>query len=303
MRTSRRRAPSRKDRSRGSGIEPRAAVKPGGERPRAGARRRSGWAWWCLLAAACAGGEARQELVLASTTSTEDSGLFDVLVPAFEQAHPRLRVRVIAVGTGEALTLGRRKDADVLLVHAPAQEEAFMREGAGAIRRPVMSNDFVIAGPASDPAAAASASSGAEALRRIAVAMQPFVSRGDSSGTHLRELQLWRDSHGPPDAREPWYMEVGQGMGDALRIASERAAYVLTDRASFLFLESSLQLRILFEGDTSLVNPYAVITVSGARNTTGARAFADWVVSDEARTLIGDYGTARFGRSLFVPAN
>lgn len=240
--------------------------------------------------------------MLASTTSTEDSGLFEVLVPAFQEAHPRFRVRVIAVGTGEALTLGRRRDADVLLVHAPPQEEAFMRERAGAIRRRVMVNDFVIVGPTEDPADVARATSAADALRRIEAAGRPFVSRGDSSGTHLRELQLWSGGSGKPDPRSAWYVEVGQGMGDALRIASERSAYVLTDRASFLFLEASLQLRLVFEGDSALENPYSVITVTGARNAAGAQAFADWIVSPAAQALIGAYGRERFSRSLFVPA-
>jgi tungstate transport system substrate-binding protein len=240
-------------------------------------------------------------VVLASTTSTEDSGLFDVLLPAFHDAHRGLRVRLVAVGSGEALALGRRADADVLLVHSPADEEAFMRAGFGTSRRPVMSNDFVIAGPADDPAAVAG-TSGADALRRIAAAGAPFVSRGDSSGTHRMELQLWAVAGSTP-ARSAWYMEVGQGMGDALRIASERAAYVLTDRATFAFLESSLQLNILLEGDSTLLNPYSVITVAGARNARGASAFAEWLVTEAAQSLIGAYGRERFGRPLFEPTH
>ncbi|MGH7554271.1 MAG: substrate-binding domain-containing protein [Longimicrobiales bacterium] len=242
-----------------------------------------------------------REVVLASTTSTEDSGLFDVLLPAFERAHPEYDVKLIAVGSGEALALGRRRDADVLLVHAPVDEEVFVREGHGATRQRVMANDFVVAGPAADPAAVRSAPHAAAALRRIADSGALFVSRGDNSGTHKKELELWTVTGPRPPSQSGWYIEVGQGMGDALRVANERQAYVLADRATYLFLSSTLDLVVLAEGDTALFNPYSVITVSGARNARGAQVFADWLVGEEAQTLIGRYGVERFGRALFVP--
>lgn len=238
--------------------------------------------------------------MLASTTSTEDSGLFDVLLPAFEQAHPENAVKLVAVGSGEALALGRRRDADVLVVHAPAEEEAFMREGYGTSRQRIMSNDFVIVGPARDPAGVREARRAAFALRRIADARAPFVSRGDSSGTHLKELELWAGAQ-PVATRDTWYLEVGQGMGDALRLANERKAYILVDRATYLFLSGTIDLALLLEGDEVLLNPYSVITVAGAENADGARAFAEWLTSAEGQWLIRSYGVERFGRPLFVP--
>lgn len=245
----------------------------------------------------------RRELVLASTTSTDDSGLFDVLLPAFEQAHPEYDVKVVAVGSGEALALGRRLDADVLLVHAPAAEAAFMANGHGALRRPVMSNTFVIAGPVADPAGVSRASRATDAFRRIAAAEAPFISRGDSSGTHYKELELWAHTGlRPTRSAHGWYIEAGQGMGDVLRVASERQAYVLTDRSTLLSLASVLGIEALFERDASLRNPYSVITVAGARNAAGAEAFADWIVSPSAQTIIREYGEERLGEPLFAPA-
>jgi tungstate transport system substrate-binding protein len=191
----------------------------------------------------------------------------------------------------------------VLLVHAPAEEQAFMRAGHGRSHHPVMSNDFVIVGPAHDPARVADARDAGDALRRIAAARSVFVSRGDSSGTHRKELQLWPAAGGrPPDAGREWYLDVGQGMGDALRIANERGGYTLSDRATFLFLSSVLDIVVVFEGDAMLFNPYAVITVAGARNEPGADAFAAWLLGPEARSLIAGYGVERFGQPLFVPA-
>jgi tungstate transport system substrate-binding protein len=250
------------------------------------------------------GGDANssREIVLASTTSTEDSGLFDVLLPAFERAHPEYDVKLVAVGSGEALALGRRRDADVLLVHAPSDEEAFMREGQGVSREPVMANDFVIAGPAADPAAARNSPNAAAALRQIADTGAKFVSRGDNSGTHKKELELWSVTGPRPPSQSEWYIEVGQGMGDALRVANERQAYILVDRATYLFLSPNIDLAILVEGDPALFNPYSVITVSGAQNARGAQVFADWLLAGEAQTLIRGYGVERFGRALFVPA-
>lgn len=239
-------------------------------------------------------------MVLASTTSTEDSGLFEILLPAFERAHPQYRIQLIAVGSGQALELGRRGDADVLLVHSPEAEQAFMGDGHGVRRDAVMSNDFLIVGPASDPADIR-ARDPAEALRRIANRGAAFVSRGDSSGTHHAELDLWRRAGVQPPPEAGWYLQVGQGMGDALMIASERGAYTLTDAATYRFLADALALVVLSAGGAALENPYSVIPVTGARNAEGAEAFARWITSAEAQALIGAYATERFGSPLFRP--
>ena len=255
----------------------------------------------CILlasAAAVTGCERQHQLILASTTSTLDSGLLDVLVPAFEQEYDQVRVRVIAVGSGEALALGRRGDADVLLVHSPADEDAFMEDGSGERRIHVMTNDYIIAGPPSDPAGVRGLTDVAEALRRIAAAGAPFVSRGDGSGTHRREQQLWRES-GVDDAVR---MEIGQGMGEALTIASERSAYLLTDRGTWLALAENLHLENLVSGDARMLNRYSVITVRGAHNAADADRFADWLTAPAATALIRTFGVADYGQPLFVPA-
>ncbi len=241
----------------------------------------------------------RTQLVLASTTSTEDSGLFDVLIPAFERAHPELAVRLIAVGTGQALELGRRRDADVLLVHAQASESAFVASGHGVRRCAVMYNDFVLIGPTSDPASVRGTRDPLEALRRIERSRSPFVSRGDDSGTHKKERELWEEARVEP--RGVWYMETGQGMGEVLNIAAEKSAYTLTDRATFLVVKDHNPLEILVEGDKRLINQYGVIPVAGARNAAGAAAFATWITSREGQQLIADFGVATFGRPLFIP--
>ena len=241
----------------------------------------------------------RDSLLLASTTSTEDSGLFDVLLPAFEAAHPDLEVRLTAVGTGQALTLGRRRDADVLLVHAPDEEARFVADGHAMGRCQVMYNDFVLVGPASDPAVVAGAADAAEALARVAVASSSFVSRGDDSGTHRKERSLWTDAGVQPSGG--WYLEIGQGMAEALRMAAEKQAYTLTDRATYLNLRDGLELELMVEGDPRLFNPYGVIPVAGAANAEGALAFARWVTGAEAQELIRGFGVERFGMPLFVP--
>jgi tungstate transport system substrate-binding protein len=237
-------------------------------------------------------------VVLASTTSTEDSGLFDMLLPAFEAAVPAYRVSLVAVGSGQALRLGERGDADVLLVHSPAAEAAFMQAGHGEKRRAVMYNDFVIVGPAGDPAGVAGHDP-VVALRRIAAASAPFLSRGDESGTHQKELALWERAG--VETRSPaWYTDVGQGMGETLAIAAERRAYALTDRATFLFLTQRGGLEVLVQGDSVLHNPYSVIVVQRAHNPDGARAFAEWITSRPGQRLIARYGVERFGRALFT---
>jgi len=238
------------------------------------------------------------DLILASTTSTQDSGLFDVLIPAFEEAHPEYKVNVIAVGTGEALELGQNKDADVLLVHAKAKEEAFVADGYGTERQDVMYNDFIIVGPAADPAGIKGGTV-ADALKKISDAGATFISRGDDSGTHTAEKGLWEKSAITPAGA--WYNSAGKGMGDVLTMASEMAGYTLTDRATYLNMKNDLQLEILCEGDAVLFNQYGVIPVTDATNMEGAQAFADWIVSDEAQTVIGEYGVDKFGAPLFFP--
>lgn len=249
-----------------------------------------------LLATSCR--RVPEPLVLASTTSTEDSGLFDVLVPAFERAHADQKIQLIAVGTGQALELGRRGDADVLLVHAPAAEQTFMAEGRGELRWPVMYNDFVVVGPASDPAHIRGLPL-ADALRALATSHTPFISRGDDSGTHKKEQSLWQAAGVRPAGE--WYSDVGQGMGETLAIAGERQAYTLSDRATFLALQQRGTLSVLVAGDAALFNPYSVIVVRGARNQRGARAFAEWITSAAGQRVIGEFGVRRFGRQLFVP--
>ena len=268
------------------------------------------WVALFLLVVGAAGCESRSELLIASTTSTEDSGLFDALLPAFGADYPEYDVHVTAVGTGQALVLGRRKDADVLLVHAPAAESAFVAAGHGVVRCEVMYNDFVIVGPPSDPAGIAGLGDAPAALARIARrATSPdrgpgagsveFVSRGDDSGTHRKERALWTAAGVTPAGG--WYMEVGQGMAEALRMATEQRAYTLSDRATYLAQRDGLELRVLVEGDERLFNQYGVIPVAGASHAGAARDFARWITGPAAQALIGAYGEERFGRPLFVP--
>jgi tungstate transport system substrate-binding protein len=254
-----------------------------------------------LVSLSCANPSA-SAIVLASTTSTEDSGLFGELLPAFERAHPQYKIRLVAVGSGEALAIGRRGDADVLLVHSPAAESTFMAQGFGDSRTSVMANQFVLAGSEKDPAQVRGMRDAAAALRRIARARAPFISRGDSSGTHVKELQLW-NAAGIAARDAAWYSEVGQGMGETLRMASEREAYTLSDRGSYLALSSGLHLAVLVEGDDGLANPYSVIVVKAGKNSRGARAFAQWILGVEGQRVIGEFGRARFGAPLFTPAN
>lgn len=261
-----------------------------------------------LFAAGCdekAEGENTSEIIIASTTSTKDSGLFDVLLPAFEQAFPAYKVKVNAVGTGEALKLGERCDADVVLVHAPEPEKKFVADGYGTERREVMYNDFLIAGPARDPADVETAPNAADAFHRIAITRSDFVSRGDDSGTHKAELKVWEKS-GVVRPNGVWYKSIGQGMGETLRVASEIGAYTLTDRGTWLSLKNRLPgLVILLEGDQILFNQYGVIPVNPVRcpqvNALGAGDFAGWLVSPEGQRLIGEYGKETYGQALFVP--
>jgi len=247
------------------------------------------------------------EVVLASTTSTQDSGLFDELIPAFEKANPEYKIQVVAVGTGEALKLGETKDADVLLVHAKADEEKFVKNGYGVERKDVMYNDFIIVGPASDPAAVKGSADTTAAMKAIEKAGEAgktvFVSRGDDSGTHKKELKLWSASGitTPTPETDKWYLETGQGMGETLTITSEKQGYTLADRATYLSMKDALQLEILYEKDKALLNQYGVIVVTDAKNQAGGQAFFDWVVSEEGQQVIGEYGVEKYGQALFVP--
>jgi tungstate transport system substrate-binding protein len=245
---------------------------------------------------------AQPALVLATTTSTQDSGLLDDLLPRFEKA-TGIRVKTIAVGSGEAIAMGRRGDADVLLVHSKAAEDEFMVEGHGALRLDVMYNDFVLVGPPSDPAGVRGLPV-AEAMKRLAEKGARFASRDDRSGTHARELALWQQA-GIDPAGKPWYVATGQGMGETARVASEKRACTLADRGTFLALAKSLDLAVLVEGSPELRNSYRVIVVSRQKHPKAraaeARRFAEWLVSPGTQKAIGAFGVAKFGQPLFVP--
>ena len=238
------------------------------------------------------------DITLATTTSTRDSGLLDSLLPVFEH-RTGLKVRVIAVGTGQALEMARRGDAEVVVVHAPELERSLVDSGYFVRRRLMMHNDFVVVGPANDPAKIHGLGDAVAALWSIAAAHAPFVSRGDRSGTHLLEQKLWRRAQLTPPAPGDWYIEAGQGMAATLQMADEKHAYTISDRGTYLAWRSKLELVPLVEGDSLLYNVYHVMEVPHASN--GARALADFFVSPVAQRLIGQFGTRRFGRSLFVP--
>ncbi len=256
-----------------------------------------------LLLSGCGGtgGAQQQSLILATTTSTRDSGLLEKLLPAFT-ADTGWQVKPIAVGTGQALEMGRRGEADVLLVHAPPAERKLVATGVTGRRLLVMHNDFVIVGPAGDPVGIAGVPA-PEALRRIAEAQALFVSRGDDSGTEKKELALWEEAGIDPTGT--WYQSTGQGMGATLRVASETGGYTLTDRATFLAQRDTLALEVHNEGDPRLLNIYHVIEitkVAGDRvRADGGRAFATWITSPSAQQMIEKFGIDEFGRPLFVP--
>ena len=246
---------------------------------------------------------ANPNLILATTTSTNDSGLLDVLIPAFE-AQSGFNVQVVAVGSGAALKLGEEGNADVLLVHSPADEKTFMDNAFGTDRRLVMHNYYIIVGPASDPAGIQSATSTVDAFQKIAASGAQFISRGDASGTNKMELSLWKKA-GITPAGLDWYVETGQGMSATLTIASEKAAYTLTDRATFLTNMDNLKLDALYEDDAALLNAYHVIVVNHdkwpATNLDGALAFAIYIVSPAGQAIIMNYGKDKFGQQLFIP--
>ena len=241
-------------------------------------------------------------VILSTTTSTQDSGLLDVLVPMFERG-TGYTVKTVSVGTGQALALAARGEADVVLVHAPALEKKYVAEGKLSNRRLVMYNDFVVVGPEADPARIKGEKAAVGAMKKIAAAGARFVSRGDKSGTHLLEQDLWKRAGVTPTA--PWYIESGQGMGATLGIANDRGAYVLTDRATLLAFSKRVVLPIMVEGDRLLLNVYSVMEVNppnGPRvNVTGGKAFADFMVSPETQAVIKTFGVDKYAQALFVP--
>lgn len=245
------------------------------------------------------------DIILATTTSTQDSGLLDVLIPLFEQQTGN-KVKVVAVGTGQALKMGQEGNADVLLVHAPSSEKTYMDGGYGKDRFLVMHNDFIIVGPANDPASIKGTTSAIDAFNKISGAGAAFISRGDQSGTNTKELSLWKSAKRDPATQKPgWYVESGQGMGATLTIASEKAAYTLTDRATYLANKNNLQLDILVEKDNALLNVYHVITVNPDKwpkiNYNGGLAFAKWIVSAPIQDVIKNFGLDKYGQQLFIP--
>jgi tungstate transport system substrate-binding protein len=255
----------------------------------------------CLVAFALAAQE--KFITVASTTSTEQSGLFGYLLPIYEQ-QTGVKVRVVALGTGQALDVGRRGDADVVFVHARAAEEKFLAEGQGVKRYPVMYNDFVLIGPKSDPAKVAGSKDILAALKKIETAQAPFVSRGDRSGTHMAELDLWKAAAVDIDkSKGPWYRDTGQGMGPALNTAASMGAYVLADRGTWLAFKNRSDLTILVEGDKRLFNQYGVMLVNPEKHPNVKKdlgqQFIDWLVSPAGQKAIADYKIG--GEQLFYP--
>jgi tungstate transport system substrate-binding protein len=255
-----------------------------------------------LVAGAYGCGGGGDELILATTTSTQDSGLLDVLIPQFEDEHD-YKVKTIAVGSGEALRLAAEGEADVVLAHSPKAEEEFMAAGNGEDRLVVMHNDFVIVGPDDDPAGIKDAATAAEALQKIAESESIFMSRGDESGTHTKELSLWTAAEIEPSGS--WYQETGQGMGATLTVAGEKQGYTLSDRGTYLAQKDNFDLALLFEGDKALFNQYHVIVVNPEKHTKvnaeGARTFAAFITSPSVQATIGQFGVEDYGQALFTP--
>jgi tungstate transport system substrate-binding protein len=242
-------------------------------------------------------------IILATTTSTQDSGLLDELLPLFEK-NSGYFVKTISVGSGQAMKMGEKGEADVLLVHSPDAEKKMVADGFAINRRIVMHNDFIIVGPPADPAKVKDAKTSAEALKRIAAAGALFISRGDNSGTHALEKKLWKAS-GITAEGQKWYQQTGLGMGLTLNVAAEKKGYTITDRATYLSLKKGLGLDLLVEGDASLLNIYHVMEVNPAKwpkvNHAGAKAFADFMVSPKTQDVIKTFGVKKFGAPLFFP--
>jgi len=245
----------------------------------------------------------QKNIILATTTSTQDTGLLDVLIPIFEKETGYF-VKTIAVGSGQAMAMGQKGEADVLLVHSPDAEKKFVDEGFGVNRRLVMHNDFVIVGAGSDEAKIKNTKSAAGAFKLIAVAEVLFVSRGDNSGTHSQEKKLWKAAGINPEGQK-WYQQTGLGMGQTLNVAAEKKGYTLADRGTYLAMKKNLGMDILLEGDAALLNIYHVMEVNIAKwpkvNVEGAKAFADFMVSKKTQTIIKSFGLDKYGSPLFFP--
>ncbi|RKO65985.1 substrate-binding domain-containing protein [Desulfofundulus salinus] len=244
----------------------------------------------------------KQDVILATTTSTQDSGLLDVLIPEFEKK-TGYKVKTIAVGTGQALEMGKKGETDVLLVHAPKAEKELVDSGVCINYRLVMHNDFVVVGPENDPAGIKSAQNTVQAFKKIAQTQNIFISRGDESGTHKKEIDIWKAAGITPGGK--WYQEAGTGMGNTLNIASEKGGYTLSDRATYLANQKHLKLKILYGGDRTLLNIYHVMQVNpekfGKVNAEGAEAFVDFMISPETQQIIGKFGVDKYGQPLFFP--
>ncbi|MBA4419316.1 MAG: tungsten ABC transporter substrate-binding protein [Syntrophus sp. (in: bacteria)] len=244
-----------------------------------------------------------KSVILATTTSTQDSGLLDVLIPIFEKKTGYF-VKTIAVGSGQAMAMGQKGEADVLLVHSPEAEQKFVKEGFGINRRLIMHNDYIVVGPAADPAKIKGAKPATEAFKRIASAKGVFMSRGDNSGTNSKEKAIWKAA-GVKYEGEKWYQQTGLGMGQTLNVASEKGAYTLADRGTYLALKKRLSLDILAEGDAILLNIYHVIEINPTKfpkvNAPGGKAFADFMVSKETQAIVKTFGIDKFGSPLFFP--
>jgi tungstate transport system substrate-binding protein len=242
-------------------------------------------------------------IILATTTSTQDSGLLDVLLPIFEKETGYF-VKTIAVGSGQAMAMGQKGEADVLLVHSPEAEKKFMAEDYGINRRLVMHNDFIVVGPAGDPAKIKTIKSSVESFKKIASAKALFLSRGDNSGTHAKEKAIWKTAGINPEEGK-WYQQTGLGMGQTLSVAAEKKGYTLADRGTYLALKKNLGLDILVEADAILLNIYHVIEVNPTKwpkvNSAGAKAFADFMVAKETQGIIKIFGVDKFGSPLFFP--
>ena len=257
------------------------------------------------VAAVPAGWAAQKTLILATTTSTQDSGLLDVLVPMFEKQNGYF-VKTISVGSGQAMKMGERGEADVLLVHSPDSEKAFIAQGFGINRKLVMHNDFIVLGPAKDPARIRGAKTAAAALKKIAASGALFLSRGDNSGTHAKEKGLFKAAGIAPEGQK-WFQQTGLGMGETLNVAAEKDGYLISDRGTYLALNKKKQLglEILVAGEPKLLNIYHVIEVNPAKwpkvNSAGAKAFAAFMVSKPAQEVITTFGVKQFGAPLFFP--
>lgn len=265
-----------------------------------------------LIVTGCFKKEAKKEIILATTTSTQDSGLLDKLIPLFEQK-TGYKVKIIAVGSGQALAMGERGDADVLLVHSPQEEEKLVKKNAVINRHLVMHNDFILVGPEEDPAGVRNTTDIFEAFKAIAKNKALFVSRGDNSGTHKKELEIWKGAGISDFEKASWYQSTGQGMGASLDVASEKKAYILTDRATFLAKKKKLDLVILKQGDKNLLNIYHVMQpnpeyikgvnpgVAELLNVDGAEKFIQFMIDSSTQKIIGEFGKDIFGEPLFTP--